>query len=59
MEVDGNLTVLGTVNAPSVQENGVPLVASSNVNDIVTITQAAYDALGGGRPAGRLYVVIG
>lgn len=55
--VDGNVTVTGTVNGTTMQEGGVPLVASSNVNDIVSISQAAYNALGGGRPSGRLYLI--
>lgn len=55
--VDTNLNVTGTVNATTVQEGGVPVVVSSNVNDIVEISQAAYDGLGAGRPSGRLYVI--
>ncbi|MFE7717470.1 hypothetical protein ACFU44_00285 [Nocardia rhizosphaerihabitans] len=33
--------------------------SDSNVLDIVKITQAAYNALGAGRPATRLYVIVG
>ena len=55
--VDTNLSVTGTINATTVQEGGVPLVASSDIDDIVEISQAAYDGLGAGRPAGRLYVI--
>lgn len=55
--VDTNLTVSGTLDATTLQEGGVPVVVSSNVNDIVEISQAAYDGLGAGRPAGRLYVI--
>jgi hypothetical protein len=32
-------------------------VGSANIVDIVTISQAAYDALGAGRPATRLYLI--
>lgn len=59
MDVDTNLTVLGTLTAPTIQKGGVDVVVSATVDDIVVVTQAAYDALGSGRPAGRLYVVIG
>ena len=59
MEVDASLTVLGTLSAPVIQKGGVDVVVSSTIDDIVVVTQATYDALGGGRPAGRLYVVIG
>lgn len=55
--IDTNLNVTGTVNATTVQEGGVPVVVSSSINDIVSISQSAYDALGAGRPAGRLYVI--
>lgn len=55
--VDSNLNVTGTVNATTVQEGGVPVLVSSDVDDVVEISQAAYNALGGGRPAGRLYLV--
>lgn len=55
--VDTNLAVTGTVNATTVQEGGVPVVASNDIDDIVEISQAAYDGLGAGRPAGRLYVI--
>lgn len=34
-------------------------VTSPTIDDIVTITQAAYDALGPGRPSTRLYVITG
>lgn len=36
-------------------EDNVPL--STDVNDIVEISQASYDGLGGGRPASRLYLI--
>jgi len=55
--VDTNLSVTGTVNATTVQEGGVPVVVSSNIDEIVEISQAAYDGLGAGRPAGRFYLV--
>jgi hypothetical protein len=55
--VDTNLNVTGTVNATTVQEGGVPVVVSPTINDIVSISQAAYDALGAGRPAGRFYLI--
>lgn len=55
--VDTNLSVTGTVNATTVQEGGTPVVVSSDVDDIVEISQAAYNALGAGRPAGRLYLI--
>ena len=55
--VDTNLNVTGTVNATTVQEGGVPVVVSSTINDIVEISQAAYTALGPGRPAGRFYLI--
>lgn len=55
--VDTNLNVTGTVDATTVMEGGVPVVVSSNVNDIVEISQASYDALGAGRPAGRFYLI--
>lgn len=55
--VDTNLAVTGTVNATTVQESGVPVVVSSTIDDIVEISQATYDGLGGGRPAGRLYII--
>lgn len=55
--VDTDLTVTGTVNATTVQEGGVPVVVSPTINDIVSISQAAYNALGGGRPAGRFYLI--
>lgn len=34
-------------------------ISSTSVDDVVVITAAAYAALGGGRPSGRLYLVIG
>lgn len=55
--IDTDLAVTGTVNGTTMQEGGVPLVASSNVDDIVETSQAAYNALGAGRPAGRLYII--
>lgn len=55
--IDTNLAVTGTVNATTVQEGGVPVVVSSEINDIVEVSQAVYDGLGGGRPAGRLYLI--
>lgn len=55
--VDTDLNVNGVVDATTVQEGGVPVVVSSNVDDVVEISQTAYDALGAGRPAGRLYVI--
>jgi hypothetical protein len=59
MDFDANVVVLGTLAAPTITKAGVPVLSSNNVNDVVTITQAAYDALGASRPAGRLYIVIG
>lgn len=55
--VDTNLNVSGTLDATTLQEGGVPVVVSSEVNDIVEISQTAWDGLGAGRPAGRLYVI--
>lgn len=59
MDVDANVVVLGTLSAPTIEKAGVPVLSSDDVNDVVVSTQAAYNALGGGRPAGRLYIVIG
>ena len=55
--VDTNLSVTGTLDATTVQEGGIGVVVSSDVDDIVEISQAAYDGLGPGRPAGRLYLI--
>lgn len=55
--VDTDLSVTGTVNATTVQEGGTPVVVSADVDDIVEISQTAYDGLGAGRPAGRLYLI--
>lgn len=57
--VNTNLNVTGTLNATTVQEGGVPVVVSSDIDTVVEITQEAYDALGPGRPAGTLYVITG
>lgn len=59
VELDDALTVLGTLTAPVIEQNGVSVVVSANIDDAVVVTQAAYNALGAGRPAGRLYLVIG
>jgi hypothetical protein len=56
-KVDSDLSVTGTVNATVLQEGGIPAVTSSDVDDAVEISQSAYDALGAGRPAGRLYLI--
>lgn len=55
--VDTNLNVTGTVDATTVTEGGVPVVVSSAVDDVVSISEAAYNALGPGRPAGRFYLI--
>lgn len=55
--INTNLNVTGTIDATAIQEGGVPVVVSSTIEDIVEISQAAYDGLGAGRPAGRLYVI--
>jgi hypothetical protein len=55
--VNANLDVTGTVNATGLQKGGVPVVVSTTITDIVSISQAAYDALGAGRPAGRFYLI--
>ena len=55
--VKTDLDVDGTVDATTVTEGGVPVVVSTSIDDIVEISQASYDGLGGGRPAGRLYVI--
>jgi hypothetical protein len=57
MLINDNVTVQGSIDSPSPKKSGVAVVASSTINDIVTISQAAYDALGAGRPATRLYVI--
>lgn len=35
------------------------IVAGSGLTDVHQVTQAAYDALGAGRPAGRIYFIVG
>jgi hypothetical protein len=35
------------------------IVSGSGLTDATKVTQAAYDALGAGRPAGRVYFVVG
>jgi len=55
--VDTNLSINGTVNATVLQEGSVPVVVSSDVDDILEISQSAYDALGAGRPSNRLYLI--
>lgn len=55
--VDTNLNVTGTVDATTVTEGGVPVVVSAAIDDIVTISEAAYTALGSGRPSGRFYLI--
>ena len=55
--IDTNLDVTGTVNATTLQEGGVPVTVSSDIDDIVEISQTAFDGLGPGRPAGRLYLI--
>lgn len=55
--IDQNLEILGAVNAAELSQNGTPVVISGSITDVVEISQAAYDALGAGRPAGRLYLV--
>lgn len=55
--VDADLTVTGIVNATTVQEGGTPVVVSTDIDDMVEISQSAYDALGAGRPAGRVYFI--
>lgn len=56
-DFDDNVNVQGTLNAATLQEGSVPVVVSSNLDDVVTISQAAYTALGAGRPSGRLYLI--
>lgn len=58
--LSGNLTVTGTVDGRDVAADGAIIdaaVTSSDVDDIVEISQASYNALGSGRPAGRLYLI--
>ena len=55
--IDTDMVVTGIVNATTVQEGGTPVTVSNDVDDIVEISQTAYDGLGGGRPAGRLYLI--
>lgn len=55
--VDHNLEVLGSVNAATLTKESTPVVISGDVDDIVETSQSAYDALGGGRPSGRLYLI--
>lgn len=55
--VDTDLSVTGTLNATTLLEGGTGVVVSSDVSDIVEISQSSYDALGSGRPATRLYLI--
>ena len=60
LDVTGNIIVSGTVDGRDIAADGAILdtaVTSSDVDDIVEISQSSYDALGSGRPAGRLYLV--
>jgi len=59
-EINGNITVTGTVDGRDIAADGAIIdaaITSSDVDDIVEISQASYDALGSGRPAGRLYLI--
>lgn len=52
VDIVGALATTGAIT-----ENGTAVPVSANVTDIVSISQASYDALGAGRPAGRLYLI--
>jgi hypothetical protein len=43
----------------AVADTKLGIVSGSGLADIHKVTQAAYDALGAGRPAGRIYVIVG
>lgn len=60
LDVTGNIIVSGTVDGRDIATDGAIIdaaVTSSDVDDIVEISQASYNALGSGRPAGRLYLI--
>jgi len=60
LDVTGNIIVSGTVDGRDIATDGAIIdaaVTSSDVDDIVEISQASYTALGSGRPAGRLYLI--
>ena len=48
-QVDALTTAISTAVAAS--------IASTDVESVVEISQSAYDALGGGRPATTLYLI--
>ena len=60
INTSSNITVGGTVDGRDIAADGAIIdvaVTSSDVDDIVEISQASYDALGSGRPANRLYLI--
>lgn len=59
-EINGNIIVTGTVDGRDIAADGAIIDASltsNDVDDIVEISQTSYNALGSGRPAGRLYLI--